>query len=239
MFSSDPSITDLKVRERSLYKALFSTNIHQVATPELSAEDARCYILFFREGAGLSACIALYFLRTDRKMYYPWSQNPFPPDAIAEVEGEARGFVEDMGFVLDEINFAGLSLDEKNRWIGEQDLFAEKKQPEAKPGTPAATLQQEKSAAPEGAAKTAPATPKPPQAPAQAVQTAAPQPRAAAPAPEPEPQPAAKRPDELLQQGIRAGVVKPPASQLKKEIRSASGVVGRDREALARLLASF
>jgi hypothetical protein len=35
MFTIDTNITDLKIEERSLYKVLFSVNIHQVATPEL------------------------------------------------------------------------------------------------------------------------------------------------------------------------------------------------------------
>jgi hypothetical protein len=49
----------------------------------------------------------------------------------------------------------------------------------------------------------------------------------------------AKRPEDVIQRAIKAGVVKAPKPQLKKEIHSASGIVSRDKEALARLLSSF
>jgi hypothetical protein len=50
--------------------------------------------------------------------------------------------------------------------------------------------------------------------------------------------PASKDRLEIIQESIKAGIVKPP-KQVKKEKQSATGVVSREREALARLLASF
>jgi hypothetical protein len=47
------------------------------------------------------------------------------------------------------------------------------------------------------------------------------------------------RVDDLLEEAVKAGVVKAPNAKLKKDIRSANGIVSRDKEALARLLASF
>ena len=49
----------------------------------------------------------------------------------------------------------------------------------------------------------------------------------------------AKRPEDVIQRAIRAGVVKAPKSELDKEIRNTNGIVSRDKEALARLLSSF
>lgn len=190
MFNADPSITDLNIRERNIAKVLFSMNIPQVATPELSVEDAKCYIFFFRNGNRLSAFIALYLPRTDRRFYYSYSSNPFPEEAMAEVEDEARRFVEDMGFLLDELFFAGMSLDEKNRWIENQEIFSSKK-----PAQPVPPAQ--------------------PQRPAQPVMQQAAQPA------------------DVFAQAVKAGVVK-PASQAPP-----LGVVGKDKEGLARLLASF
>jgi hypothetical protein len=51
--------------------------------------------------------------------------------------------------------------------------------------------------------------------------------------------PASKERLEIIQEAIKAGVVKPPKPSVKKDAQSATGVVSRDREALARLLASF
>ena len=109
MFTIDTNITDLKIKERNLYKVLFSMNIHQVATPELSAEDAKSYVFFFREGGRYLSYIGLHFLRTDRKMYYSHSANPFSESELPAVEDEARSFAEDMGAMLDELGLAKMS----------------------------------------------------------------------------------------------------------------------------------
>jgi hypothetical protein len=127
MFTITHNLTDLKVKERNIYKMLYSMNSPQVATPELSVEEARCYVLFFSEGPNLSAYIGLYLPRIDRKIFYAYSSNPFPFEAATDVEFEATGFAEDMGFLLDEISVSGMPADDRNRWIEEQYIFGYKK----------------------------------------------------------------------------------------------------------------
>jgi hypothetical protein len=127
MFAITDNITDLKVKERNIYKMLYSMNSPQVATPELSVEEARCYVLFFSEGPNLSAYIGLYLPRIDRKIFYAYTANPFPFEAAPDVEFEATGFAEDMGFLLDEISVSGMPVDDRNRWIEEQYIFGYKK----------------------------------------------------------------------------------------------------------------
>jgi hypothetical protein len=48
-----------------------------------------------------------------------------------------------------------------------------------------------------------------------------------------------QRPVSVFEEALREGVVKPPKPKASKAIRSTTGVVTRDKEALARLLASF
>jgi len=127
MFTIIPSLTDLKVKERNIFKMLYSMNSPQVATPELSVEEARCYVLFFSEGPNLSAYIGLYLPRIDRKIFYAYTSNPFPFEAAPDVEFEASGFAEDMGFLLDEISVSGMPADDRNRWIEDQYIFGYKK----------------------------------------------------------------------------------------------------------------
>jgi hypothetical protein len=123
MFTTDPTIVDLKIKERNLYKAIFSMNFHQVATPELGVDEARFYIFFFREGDKLAAYIVLYMPNSERRVYYTYSSNPFPEADLPMVQDIARAFGEDMGFFLDEKSFASSSIAEKNLWIDEQPLF--------------------------------------------------------------------------------------------------------------------
>ncbi len=123
MFSMDESISDLKVKERSIFKLLYSMNSHPVAMPGYASEEARCYILFFSEGPNLSSYIGLYLTRVDKKFFYAYTSNPFPFEAEHDVEDEARAFAEEMGFLLDEINVTGMPIEDRNHWIEEQYIF--------------------------------------------------------------------------------------------------------------------
>jgi hypothetical protein len=298
MFTVDPTITDLKVKEKSMLKVLFSMNTHQVATPEMNLEEVRSYVIFCREGSGkISAYIALHLLDTNRGLFYPHSSNPFPEENMNAVDEEARGFAEELGAMLDEVDITKMTLEEKNHWIDDQAIFNLTKQIEAKSAEQAAapaTESSEQSTAPatkpqeaaapavsvatDFAAQPTPAAePQEAATPAVAVSTrSAAQPELAQPleadapatpvytipappATEPPQQPvqpgppkrpapaptktahraSAKRPEDIIQRAIKAGVVKAPKPQLNKDIRSTNGIVSRDKEALARLLSSF
>ncbi len=319
MFTVDTSITDLKAREKSLLKVLFSMNTHQVATPEMSLEDARSYVIFCREGnVKVSAYIGLHLLETNRRLFYPHSSNPFPERDMHAIDEEARNFVEGLGAMLDEIDITKMSPEEKNNWLDDQAIFNLKIQIENKSGEessaqaspeqitgPAAEpdaaqappasqpvpveqkLMTTESEAPvvqfvspaepapvaqpqevpvqivqvQTAQVTQPAPPvqtvpaaQPTEVPTEtaAVDTAPPSeatpqtpeqsgpPKSSIPSPAQAKQHApAKRQEDILHRAIKAGVVKAPNPQLRKEIRGASGIVNRDKEALARLLSSF
>jgi len=134
MFTIDPSITAIPLQGKNLFKALFSMNTHQVATPEMGLADARSYVFFFREGnKRLSAYIGIYLLHADRKLFYPYSGNPFLENELGNVEEEARIFVEDLGAMLDEIDCARMSDLEKDHWIEEQGILSRPPAPETQP----------------------------------------------------------------------------------------------------------
>jgi len=191
MFTIDNSLTDLKVKDRNIFKILYSMNSPQVATPELSVEEARCYVLFFSEQQNLSAYIGLYLPRIDRKIFYAYTSNPFPFEAGPDVEVEATGFAEDMGFLLDEISVSGMPLDDRNRWIEEQYIFGYKKPEQEEEAGAEKAEELETAAAAKEEAPAAPLKKEPVAAPApEAPVAAAPTPaRRPAPAPEPEPEP--------------------------------------------------
>ena len=266
MFSVDPNITDLKVKEKSLLKVLFSMNTHQVATPEMSLEEARSYVIFCQEGGGrISAYIGLHLLATNRRLFYPHSSNPFPESFLNSADEEARSFAEGLGAVLDEIDITKMSSDERDHWIDDQAIFNLKKQIEAKPAeTPSAQVtaadqalepaartvsvapaaQAQSAVQPQEAdVQAAPASgvpiPPAPESPQQALVQPVPSHRPVPASPQADQQVSAKRQEEIVQQAIRADVVKVPKTQQKKESQSASGIVSRDKEALARLLSSF
>jgi hypothetical protein len=131
MFIIDQTIKDFKIRERNIIKVFFSMNKHQVATPEMMLEEARTYIMFFREAKHkISAYIGLHLLITDRKLYYAHPSNPFPEEELDAVQEEALSFAEGLGAMLDEIDFSRLSSEEAVNWMDNQDIF--KSLPETK-----------------------------------------------------------------------------------------------------------
>jgi len=244
MFTIDPKITEKDLKKKNLFKVFLSMNIHQVATPETSLEEARSYVFFAREGRNRqSAYIGLHLLHTDRKLFYAHSENPFLEDGFQDVEEEARYFAEDLGAMLDEIDFAGLSEPEKESWIEGQSIFSQKKQPEAAP------VEQPSQSAPAAPERLTPVP----------EEIRAPEPSAASVQPEAQeqkspkevpvdaqvrqatvsPLAAAKRRQEMQQNAVTIDLEKAPKQTVKKKAFSATGVVSRDREALARLLTSF
>lgn len=324
MFTIDPNITAIPLKGKNLFKALFSMNTHQIATPEMGLANARSYVFFSREGdKRLSAYIGIYLLNADRRFFYPYSGNPFSENEIGTVEDEARNFTEDLGAMLDELDCACMSDQEKDQWIEAQDVFSRTPAPETKteeqpvaalelealqapptqqtPPLPQATLAPQAAPAPATPpVPTEPQTIQPPAAPLQAPvmqsvaepqETQVEQP-VAEPQPAPVAQPVAEpqqtqvlpsreaaspvvaSPDtsgvetppvqvqelehpqtrkasadslaaaaevrqKIIQKAVKAGVIKSPPQSPKQETTSPTGVVSRDREALARLLTSF
>ena len=248
---------------KSLYKVLVSMNNHQVANPETSLEDARSYVFFFREGRNrLSAYIGLHLILTDRKLFYTHSANPFLEQELPEVEDEARNFAEYLGAMIDEVDVEGMSDLEQDTWIEEQGIFSTKKQQEAGPmeqpplpEAAAAAPTPQPPAAAEQPAVVADAlrAPEPPAAPVQPLPAASPaeaeEPPREAPMtektrqeevlPQAPPPAATRRRSDAVQKEETTGIETPPKKTAKKISYSATSVVSRDREALARLLTSF
>ena len=134
MFTLDQDITVPKLREKNLVKVFFSMNNHQVATPEMMLEEASSYVMFCGEDDGkVSAYIGLYLLLTDRRLFFAHSSNPFPPGEMGPVEDEALCFVEGLGALVDQMDIATLSADEKSRWLDSQDIFSLEARPEKSP----------------------------------------------------------------------------------------------------------
>jgi hypothetical protein len=189
MFTVDPNITELNLKKKTIVRMFFSMNVHQVATPEMMLEDARSYVIFFREGKErFSAYIALHLLSTNRSLYYSHSSNAFLNEEMEGVQDDAFAFAESLGAMLDEINFSKMSEEAQHTWIDEQDIFSEKKRVETRPtpqhesvedAGPAAPVTQPAHAPVQQQAEAQPVVPKqhlekepvvPPQQPVQAAQ---------------------------------------------------------------------
>jgi hypothetical protein len=262
MFTIDTKITEKDLKRKNLFKVFHSMNNHQVATPETSLEDARSYVFFAREEKNrMSAFIGLHLLNTDRKLFYTHSGNPFLEEGLQDVEEEARYFAEDMGAMLDEVDFAGLSEQEQDKWIDAQSIFSQKKMPEVAPAEQSpqqveaaaktATMQSPASLeqftpapgvtrAPERTVTSGQQVTKARRSETQVQKTSLEVPvEAQVEEAKASPLAAAKHRQEMKQNAAAISLDAVPKQTVKKKAFSATGVVSRDREALARLLTSF
>lgn len=193
MFTIDQDITIPKLREKNLVKVFFSMNNHQIATPEMMLEEARSYVMFYGEPRGrVSAYIGLYLLLTGRRLFYAHSSNPFPPEELDSVEDEALCFVEGLGALVDEIDIANLSAEEKGRWMEDQDIFSLQARPEKSPETPSPEPEAEAERTEPQSLQPSPAVPE--VAPQPPVQPEPARPAPAAPQAQAAPQPAQEAP---------------------------------------------
>lgn len=160
MFTVDQNLTAAKLREKNLVKVFFSMNNHEIATPEMMLEEACSYVMFYGEADGkVSAYIGLYLLQTGRRLFYAHSSNPFSPGETGSVEDEALCFVEGLGALVDEIDIAKLSSEEKSRWVNDQDIFS-LKDPRKSPEEPSPEPDEAETVKPEPpAAQPAPSVP--------------------------------------------------------------------------------
>ena len=195
MFTIDQNITETQLKGKDLVKAFFSVNHHEVATPDMSLEEARSFVFFFREGQSrMSVYIGLHLIPTDRRLFYTHSANPFLEGVLRDIEDESRNFAEGLGAFLDEADFAKMSDSEKEAWIEELSIFSQKKEPAPVEQTQAAPEPVPPAASAQAAPTSQPAAAPVPPAPVQTAPVPPPTPAAvqaapvqAAPAPPPPP----------------------------------------------------
>lgn len=133
MYTVDTNIKDLQVKERVLSRLFYSLNSPMIATPELGTEEARCFIMVFKEEKTYSSYIGLYLPNSERRFFYVYSGNPVSEAGLSELLEESNRFAEEMGFLLDELNVSGMSVEERNKWIDGQPFFGYVKKAEEKP----------------------------------------------------------------------------------------------------------
>ncbi len=275
MFSVDSNITNTTIRMKNPYKVFFSMNIHQVTNPEMSLEDARSYVFFTREEREtIAVCVGLHFLRSGRKLFYSHSANPFPEAEAPGIEDDARRFTEDLGAVLDGIDFSKMSDSEKAAWLGNLEILSDEKEVVVDRQEPAPAEAMPQSADAAGVTSVQAASS------ASFSETASVRPPESVQGPETVPAPVKpqsriteasyerpalsqqapvqgtdrkasgrrKRTEEdrpvqavhrVTDDAVKAGEVKAPNARMKKDSRNAAGFISREKEALARLLASF
>jgi hypothetical protein len=106
VFEIRPDIGFIQTSRENIVAIIESINQPMVAAAGGSAEQTKCYIVGVRNDSGLfSVHIYLYMNNTQECLVYLHDPPEIQMDDYHDTELEALGFVESMGFMVDNLNF--------------------------------------------------------------------------------------------------------------------------------------
>lgn len=123
MFQLDPTIRGLPATRDQVTLLQQSINSPHVVIPGKPASTAQAFIVGLRRPQGFSISIYLYLENAGDCAVYVSDQPNLKPDAFAQVEAEAVGFVESMGFFMDTLNFRAMSPQDQDELIRTLPVF--------------------------------------------------------------------------------------------------------------------
>jgi hypothetical protein len=138
LFSLDPRIRGIPAHREQVLSFFQSINQPHVVIPGKQAGPAQAYIVGLRSQAGLNSLVYLYLAESNDCAVYTSNQRNVGPEQLSALESEALGFVESMGFMMDNMNFTDISQEDQEELMRTLPVFM--RDPSAmKPATPAAT----------------------------------------------------------------------------------------------------
>jgi len=245
MFDLDPSLDRIPVSSDAIERVAWSLNLTAVAGTDFAGAEARAYAVTGAAGGGRSVCyVCLYVQSMDRAQVYRYRANPYPTAEGEAHEEEALAFLEDLGFILESIDYRGWSSRERQEWFAKQPPFHARQAPRETPPVP-----EEPAAAAREAPAAGAAAPPEPEAPPEmegvlvlADSVEAPPPVAPAPAPRRTTEEASPPRAAPIARPSPPPAVAPPARAPEKAPPSPRPVkvdLPEEYEELARLFASF
>lgn len=133
MFSIDERFRGLPASREQVLALYQSINSPHLAIPGKPAGPAQAFVLGLRGGSGFAVFIYLYLSEAqDCAVYVPGRRTASPED-YQQDEAEALGFVESMGFMMDNANFRALPPPRQDELLKTLPVFF--KDPKLVPGS--------------------------------------------------------------------------------------------------------
>lgn len=148
MFNFDEKLRGIPVPKEQVVLLQTSVNAPHLAIPGKQPGSAQAFIVGVRLGSGMALFIYLHLPQAgDCAVYHTGRRNLSPDDLVAE-EQDALGFVESMGFMMENMNFRELAPEQQEEMIRSSPVF----QKEPKPPPAAAGAKKEEPQKPSSAA---------------------------------------------------------------------------------------
>jgi hypothetical protein len=141
VFQPDPAVQFVSATREQVVAVVESINQPQVSVPGRPAQTCTGNLCGIRNANGtLSIFVGLHFPATGENVVYASDRRQLATvDEYREVEVEALGFLESMGFMLDNLNFRNLPADVQEKTLKRVPIFSPPRPPAPAP-TPAAPL---------------------------------------------------------------------------------------------------
>lgn len=144
MYSIDERLRGLPAVRDQVVQLYQSLNQPHLAIPNRRAGPASATVLGLRGPSGFAVFVYLYMPQSGESAVYVPSNGTVPAEQFQGEEAEALGFVESMGFIMDNLNFRGRPADEQDSMIRAMPVFqreppaptaSSSSTPGARPGT--------------------------------------------------------------------------------------------------------
>ena len=135
MYSIDERLKGLPAVKDQVVQLYQSLNAPHLAIPGRKAGPAMAFVLGLRGPSGFAVFVYLYMQQSGESAVYVPSNGTVPAEQFQSEELEALGFVESMGFIMDNLNFRGRPPDEQETIIRTMPVFMREPPPPAPSGT--------------------------------------------------------------------------------------------------------
>lgn len=123
MFTIDERLRGLPAVKEQVVLLYQSLNQPHLAIPGRKAGPAMSFILGLRGPAGFACFVYLFMPQSGESAVYVPSNGTVPGERFAGEEAEALGFVESMGFIMDNLNFTARPPAEQDAMIHTLPVF--------------------------------------------------------------------------------------------------------------------
>ena len=139
MYSIDERLRGLPAVKDQVVQLYQSLNAPHLAIPGRKAGPAMAFVLGLRGPSGFAVFVYLYMQESGESAVYVPSNGTVPAEQFQGEESEALGFVESMGFIMDNLNFRGRPPDEQETIIRTMPVFMREPPPPSPFGQPASS----------------------------------------------------------------------------------------------------
>ncbi len=124
MYEIHPELKSIQTSSEQIVAIIESINNPMVAAAGKPLEPAKAFIVGVRNASGLfSIYVYLHLLQSKECLIYLHDPAEIPMESYHDIELEALQFVESMGFMVDNLNFRNLTVDQRDELMQHLPLF--------------------------------------------------------------------------------------------------------------------